>query len=857
MAEAGLDRRSGGEPVSEAGAVPAKRVWLGIALAAICAGLALFFYFHPGGKARILLAQDAYDPLAGLIEPYGGGSIEPLNPYQLGLRLPGLKGMAFVFGTQARHYQGQAESSGYVPLYTATLVIAVNRNGNSAGLISGWRTLLESEAVVLPPHHGTEGGRLAAIALARGLGAEEGDLSPAIRAYASLQAQNRLNHQDQYHSRAYWAMFDPEGLEEHDAVILWDYQAAVLKRSCADWEIVYPEEGPFSVDCGFAYGGDGRESDNLRAVKGYLLSDEGRQALEEAGFSPLTGPVDLSVWDRARLAYNPGFRRTVLNVKRYGPASVQERLLLQAAILFLFAIAVQRILRRIPAGLYRATSLAGILFVLLWMVLGTAKLLVPTPALTRYLWFATYIPRHFLPVCWFCMCHVNRYSRLPSQRNLAALLYGALFLTAFVFTNDLHRFFFAYTGELPVTWTDQYTNGWGYYLSLSWAFSLSVAGLMLLVYNNWTGQEKRRMFYAAIFFILLTAYQSLYAVGVEQILDLDIPTTVALLFLVFILAAQRERFMGASLLELPLFQNSPYAISIYSREGRAVYNNALMDALPCGGTPFPLAAGKPRGSSSVPVGGRVFRPHVYELESGRALVLEDVTPLKRLEGQLQETHKRLKAIRGLLIRRAGETRRLAGRLERERHARQMEGLFQKKLEEARRYLGLLSKTAEPDEYNGLLRRIRFLLSICQQRLRLIISSLENHASLPFALIERYAAGMIEAGRRFGLDAVITADLNGTCPPVIVAPLLESIDRIFLYSFGMPGSSVICRLERGASALIFTAHFSQEGDLPFPADNLIPEDLQGLLTGLGGEIHEEAEEDGLLVRLIFPCREVAK
>jgi len=138
-------------------------------LAVCCALLAAFFCFYPSDP-RVLLVQDAFDPLAEVLEPYAGERLERLNPYQLGQKIPDLNGMAFLFGPQARTFQDTVSNYEYVPLYSAAVVIAVNRNGNSVNAIRGWRTLLESEAVVLIPHNGTEGGRLVAIAIAQALG---------------------------------------------------------------------------------------------------------------------------------------------------------------------------------------------------------------------------------------------------------------------------------------------------------------------------------------------------------------------------------------------------------------------------------------------------------------------------------------------------------------------------------------------------------------------------------------------------------------------------------------------------------------------------------------------------------------
>ncbi|NLA27720.1 MAG: hypothetical protein GX878_10050, partial [Firmicutes bacterium] len=581
------------------------------------------------------------------------------------------------------------------------------------------------------------------------------------------------------------------------------------------------------------------------------------QALREAGFSPPAGPVDLSAWDRARLSYNPAFRRAVLAVKRYGPASLQERLLLQSAILLLFCIAAQRILRRIPRGPFRATSFLSMLFVLLWMLLGLLKNLVTTPDLTRYCWFATYIPRHLLPVCWFSMCYVNKHNRLPSPKSLAALFGGASLLTVFVFTNDLHRLVFVYTAGEAAYWTDQYVNGWGYYLSLLWIFLLCLAGLALLTSKEWTRQQKRRLLYAGTLFLALLAYQLLYIAGVKHILDLDIPTTVAILFLVFNAAAQRERFMGASLLELPLFQNSPYAISIYDSGGQTVYRNRVMQSLQAEGALLPDPGLELEETPVIPWRRRLFKPHGYRLDQGRALLLEDITEIKQLERSLEETQIKLRAAQEILMRQAGESRSLTGRLEQERYSLQMDKLFREKLEEIQHQLGLLTGAEAGEQDHALLRRTRFLLCICQQRLRFIIRSLETHPILPAELIESYAAGVIRDGQRMGLDGVITCAVRGFCPPSIVPPLLHSIDSICLHAFHLPGASLICRLEAGEQGVNLNALLSQEGDRPFTAEAAPPGELAGAIAAIGGSLLEEAEEEGRLIRLHLPYREGEK
>lgn len=829
-----------------------RRIWIMACLAACCAVLASFLILHPG-DGRVLLVQDAFDPMAGLLEPYAGGRIEQLDPYRLGHKIPDLDGMAFLFGTQARSYQKMSSSYEYVPLYSAAVVIAVNRNGNSVNVIKGWRTLLESEAVVLIPHNGTEGGRLAAIAMARGLGAKEGDLKPAIDACMFLQSQNRLNQRDVYSFPEYLNMYHPGLLPGYDAVVLWDYQARALARS-DNWDIIIPEESTLSVDCGFVFGGSAKAQEDLRRLKEFLLSAQGRQALSGAGFSPLAAEAELSAWDLAGLTYNADFRRSVWSIKRYGPASLLERLLIQSVTLLLFCIAAQRILRRIPGGLYRTTNFYAMLFVILWIIIGIVKILSVPPDFTRYCWFATYIPRHILPVCWYCMCFVHRYDRLPSRKSLISLGLIALLLSAFVFTNDLHQQVFIYSLEDPATWASQYSNGFGYHLSLLFSFSLTIAGLALLIRKKMTRRQQRQMAYAGAFLMLLIAYQFSYAAGVKHIIDFDIPTTVAVFFLLFSLAAQQERFMGASLLSLPVFQNSLYAIGVYDIAGKTIYHNDVMESLRFNEKDVSdIGKVEPDGSAEVFIGEKAFKYYEYNLEAGRALVLEDITEIKRLERSLEQTYKKLNALGMLLERQAKDAHTLTRKLERERCSLQMEQLFKDKLKEVRQWLGGEAAVVQDQ---ALLRRIRFLLSICQQRLRFIIRSTEAGFRLHAELIGSYTAGVVKDGQRTGLDGVVTTNCQGCLPAGIVGALLETIDKICLYAFSLPGTSLICRIEAGETGIMLNAFLSHEGDIPLNYDQMLSERFTGFVSGLGGQVQQEAEEEGLLTRLYFPYAEVA-
>lgn len=830
-------------------------LWLLILFTALCAAFITFLSFQQKGDGRVLVVQDALDPLADILEPYAETGVERLNPYRLGHALPGLDGMAFVFSTQTGPYSSGSDASGYVPLYSATVVIAVNRSTNEAGAIDGWHSLLDSGATVLMPHNATEGGRLATSAMALGLGAEPGDFAPALEALSALNAQGRLNIQDEYAYDGYNYMFHPERLSEYDAVVLWDYQARTLMRMQGGWEMVIPSEGVFTVNCGFVYGGSAGTDEDLVRLRAFLLSEQGAQALEAAGFSPISEETDLSGWDFARLTYNPEFRRNVLSVKLYAPASVLERLLLQSAVLLLFCIVSQRVLRRIPRGACRTASIFAILFCALWLLIGIAKTLSLHHDPARFWWFTTYIPRHFLPICWYAMCYANRYDALPPRKKLMGLGFAAVLLCLFVFTNDLHGQMFRYTYENPATWGNHYENGWGYYLSLFWSLSLAAAGFHHIFRNKMTHRQKRQMIYTGIFFALLILYQSLYMAGLPYVIDLDIPAVVALFFLVFNLAAQRERFMGASLLELPIFQHSPYAIAVYDVEGRAIWKNRSMTSLKDAEAQVSTFLQGDGMAPEILLGGLTFRSRAYTFETGRALVLEDITELTRLEQSLRLTQKKLRAVSELLIRQTETAGSLIGTLEREQGSKQMEELFFGKLAETKRGMNEIAHGGYRDE--RLLRRVRFLICICQRRLRFILQSLQARFPLPAELLEKYVSGVVEDGKRFGLDGVVSGSSDGTIPSALTWALLECTDHICLYAFDFPGCSLVCRMETAASGITLFAALSWEDDRPLKQGEILPLHITDAVSSLGGGIFQETEEDGITVRLTFPCGEVRK
>ncbi|NLO35390.1 MAG: hypothetical protein GX112_03420, partial [Clostridiaceae bacterium] len=700
-------------------------------------------------------------------------------------------------------------------------------------------------------------GRLAAIALARALGAREGDLGPALDAYAHLNDQQRLNGREEYLFPGFRNGVRPDRLTAFDAVVLWDYQARTLLGQDPNWTVVMPEEGLLTVSCGYLTIPNADLSPPAASLAAYLQSEDGRQALLAAGFAPLAPDSDLSAWDAARLTYNPRFRRQVLAVKRYAPASLQERLLQKAISLILFCLAAWFLLRRVPPGPQRSVSLTAILLIVFWILCWLVKSLPVSAGLSRACWFMSYIPRHFLPVVWIGMCTAGRTGRLPSRHLLAGLAGPALVLSVLVLSNDIHQLVFDYQTEVAADYLNDYRNNIGYHLSLGWSFSLIVAGLVVLLRRQMSRRERLQLLYAGILAAFLLAYQVTYMLNVLPVIDLDIPTTVAMLYLLFSLAAQRERFLDASWLTLPILQDSPYAVAVFDGAGQLRYRNEVMAAaLPdldqAAAVDRLLLASGPE--ADIRVGSRVFKRHDGQNPAGQIVLLEDITAIRNLEDDLQQTRARLIDVNALLARQVGNVSALASRLEQERYTRQWEQLFCDKLLSARQELDSIDPERPDADQRQALRTVRLRLFICQHRLRLIIRSLEEHPDLPASLVARYAAGLVKDGRRVGLDGVATARAHGMLPPNVLPILAEVIDSVCLASYTLPGTSLVLHLESDAEVITLNVCLALEnGNVP-ESGSILDVSLFDQVRATGGLASQDDEEDCLKIRLSWQREE---
>lgn len=836
-----------------------KRVWLLLWLFICC----IYFtvsansFWQERNDDSLLVTSDSLNPMTDLLKPHVG-DMELLNTYSFAAKLPGFNSMALVYDTQARSFTEKTASYGYMPIHSATIVIAVNKSVSYSDRIVDWLSLLESNAVLCIPFYNTEGGRLAAIALARGLGAKDGDISPAIDAYLRLKSENRLNNNEIYRSENRRDLYDIQKLESFDAIILWDYQANALNKISENWDIIIPIEGRLTVNCGILYASNPNTIAAVDKIKQFIASDNGLLAMKEAGFSPIAEHIDLSSWDDSRLLFGPAYRRAILEEKQYSPASIYERLILQSAILLVFCIAAQIILRRFPQGQYRSSSLCMLAFVVLWLLIGIIKTLAFNDAISRYCWFATYIPRHALPVCWYLMCRVACFGRLPSMKWVGILIAIMAVLSAVVLTNDMHNWFFIYQSDIPALWDNLFTYNWGYYASSFWNISLIAAGFALLFYKKKSKKQRRLLVFVTIFVMALIAYQFSYIVGMKYIVDLDIPTTVAIAVLLFVFAAQNERFMGASLLALPVFHNSPYAIAVFdSQKQMAYWNSAIIEIIHSNSKIFNEIDIQDGNTSVVNVGDKIYNLKKYMLSNGKALVLEDITHVKKVEHELEMTRRKLNAVQKILTKQSQDARMSAQRTEQEHYILQMKRLFISKLQELQLWLSVKQEDITQKDAYSVFLHARLLIYICQHRMRFVIKSAEMHSFILTKLIEEYVSGIIKNGNCIGLDGVVTGITGGSCPSKIVLPLLDAIDSVVLHAHALSGSSLVCRIEADENGLLLNALLSLDSPEIISAPQImLSENIVRLIKNTGGSVYQEIEDDCSLLKVSFRYLEVA-
>ena len=170
--------------------------------------------------------------------------------------------------------------------------------------------------------------------------------------------------------------------------------------------------------------------------------------------------------------------------------------------------------RRIIATRIRRLLMSGGIFILALFFLHVARIEVAewSPLVSRYLWYAYYIPFTLVPLVFFSVAYFigeKEHARVPRWLFLMSMF--ALILWLGIFTNELHHQAF-YENAVPEVSVFS-TYGPLYYMVLLWSVVLIVGALLILV-NKCRHSGSRRLWFIPVSVELFAvALLLLYAVG--------------------------------------------------------------------------------------------------------------------------------------------------------------------------------------------------------------------------------------------------------------------------------------------------------------------------------------------------------
>ena len=150
-----------------------------------------------------------------------------------------------------------------------------------------------------------------------------------------------------------------------------------------------------------------------------------------------------------------------------------------------------------------------------WFLLRTWKHhLIPAEALpdvTRYIWYAYYIPMLMLPVlALFASVSLGKPEQYRTPLPLRLLWIPTVLLTLTVLTNDLHQTVFSFPAE-NTPWTDnRYSYGGMYWIVFAWFVINTLLALGMILYNCRIPRSRTFLWLPVIPFALMIVYGLLY-----------------------------------------------------------------------------------------------------------------------------------------------------------------------------------------------------------------------------------------------------------------------------------------------------------------------------------------------------------
>lgn len=282
-----------------------------------------------------------------------------------------------------------------------------------------------------------------------------------------------------------------------------------------------------------------------------------------------------------------------------------------------------------------------------WFLLRTWKHhLIPAEALpdvTRYIWYAYYIPMLMLPVlALFASVSLGKPEQYRTPLPLRLLWIPTVLLTLTVLTNDLHQTVFSFPAE-NTPWTDdRYSYGGMYWIVFAWFVINTLLALGMILYKCRIPRSRTFLWLPVIPFALMIVYGLLYITAHSVIAPFAGDMTSVYCVLIVLIF---ESCIGCGLIQsnsyyTELFQASTFAAQITDDNGSVIY--AAENASPMDGAVLQQAKkeavmiDKNTRLCSVPIRG------------GYVYWQEDISALLAVLDELSGTKEELKTYGGLL-----------------------------------------------------------------------------------------------------------------------------------------------------------------------------------------------------------------
>jgi len=585
-------------------------------------------------------AQDARDRFVT--------SDDPLDPYARlapvilpdrraeALANPGLMALDQGAATEATGEQiAPGVASGAIPCwypqFLATAVIAVDRD-RCAAAIDGWRSLETCGETV-----GWNGGYPAMAAMAIALDGDDYSLDGAAERLAALAGADRLIPRD-------W---------EAPVLVCLDYQAAALKMSGRNLEVILPREGTLTLTRGIAcrtplaFPAD--LPDRLLAQGCRLPDGRCDPALypPAADYARARTLADPSHYNALAQSYVRVFRRQVLHTGLFRTADNVEHQLAPLAFVVLIILWTQFEGRRIRQKNIRQLLVPTAGLMAGWVLVRLFKYQLFTDELaTRLLWYSyTVFQLGLAGLVLLSALSLGRPTAFETRPRPRWLWGGLAFLAALgalVMTNDRHQLIYAF---YPVGgWGTHYTYGPLYPLVLGTLALAAAAAVAILVRKSLRGGRPAGAASTLVFSGLLALYTAAYILRVPLAQDSDLTMTFGIFILLYFETAIHSGLIPTNRHYADFLACAPLKLQLV--DGDLVPRMATAAAEPLDRSVLEALA-----KASPVMADPDTLLESLAIPGGMAVWQEDIWPIRHLEAQLQAARQRLDATNALLARR--------------------------------------------------------------------------------------------------------------------------------------------------------------------------------------------------------------